>query len=323
MPLLNKDHVIVSRFVNVMVNKEDFIGRKFTRLEVISFYEIKKVNNKNRSFWKCLCDCGNSINVSRNSLTNENTKSCGCLYKETRKTCGKVNKKNDKYLAEKNVYRCYKKDAKKRNLIFEIDFELFLDLVNKYCIYCNSKPNNKIKYHTHSAVINGLDRVNNTLGYVKDNIVSCCSVCNKMKRTYSLEDFKKWAASLNINYSTEKEYNEYTILQNLDLAFNKYFYSIKSKSKYRKLEFNLSKDFVYHISLKNCYYCSKKPENIFYTKSNIYKFYYSGIDRVDNNLGYLEYNCVPCCKQCNYAKNNHTIDFFIQHVKNINEIINK
>ncbi len=30
--------------------------------------------------WACLCDCGNTTTVSRNSLSTGNTKSCGCLH---------------------------------------------------------------------------------------------------------------------------------------------------------------------------------------------------------------------------------------------------
>ena len=30
--------------------------------------------------WECLCDCGNTIVVSSNHLTTNNTQSCGCLF---------------------------------------------------------------------------------------------------------------------------------------------------------------------------------------------------------------------------------------------------
>lgn len=32
------------------------------------------------------------------------------------------------------------------------------------------------------------------------------------------------------------------------------------------------------------------------------EFISNGIDRIDNNRGYVKENCVPCCKTCNYAK---------------------
>ena len=39
----------------------------------------KNPNGSTKSYWKCKCDCGNTIIVSGNSLQQENTKSCGCI----------------------------------------------------------------------------------------------------------------------------------------------------------------------------------------------------------------------------------------------------
>jgi hypothetical protein len=41
-------------------------------------------------------------------------------------------------------------------------------------------------------IYNGVDRVNNSLGYTKDNCKPCCKMCNKMKGTMSLEEFKSF-----------------------------------------------------------------------------------------------------------------------------------
>ena len=55
---------------------------------------------------------------------------------------------------------------------------------------------------------------------------------------------------------------------------------------------------------------------------NISKVYYeelksNGLDRVDNNKGYTIDNVVPCCKRCNYAKNNQTPREFKEWVKKV------
>lgn len=48
-----------------------------------------------------------------------------------------------------------------------------------------------------------------------------------------------------------------------------------------------------------------------------------GIDRVDNNTGYLFNNCNACCKTCNMMKHSHSVeDFKNQIIKIYKNIIN-
>ena len=53
--------------------------QKFNRLTVLDFAYIKN----EKSYWNCLCDCGNEIVTAGWSLKSGRTKSCGCLQKET------------------------------------------------------------------------------------------------------------------------------------------------------------------------------------------------------------------------------------------------
>ena len=57
------------------ITKKDLIGQRFGRLTVIE-------NLYSQGKKKCLCDCGNIIDVVTTNLTNGNTKSCGCYQKE-------------------------------------------------------------------------------------------------------------------------------------------------------------------------------------------------------------------------------------------------
>lgn len=41
--------------------------------------------------WKCVCDCGLTVIATANNLRNGNTKSCGCLRRETASKRGKDN----------------------------------------------------------------------------------------------------------------------------------------------------------------------------------------------------------------------------------------
>lgn len=70
----------------------------------------------------------------------------------------------------------------------------------------------------------------------------------------------------------------------------------------------LTKGWKYTITLKQlrrlislpCHYCDSPPAQLYPTKEM--QFYYSALDRVDNEKGYETDNVVPCCKFCNRAK---------------------
>ncbi len=63
---------------------KDLTGRRFGRLVAKRW---AGVNKHRQSMWLCLCDCGEKVAVNANNLTGDKTKSCGCLYLDTRKTC--------------------------------------------------------------------------------------------------------------------------------------------------------------------------------------------------------------------------------------------
>lgn len=56
------------------------IGRRFSRLNVVSVYR----RNKKTTVCVCICRCGNTTKVLASNLKRGATRSCGCLYKETR-----------------------------------------------------------------------------------------------------------------------------------------------------------------------------------------------------------------------------------------------
>lgn len=78
----------------------------------------------------------------------------------------------------KGKYRVYKGNAKARNLVFNLTLEQFMEYWQKPCFYCGD-----------AIETIGLDRVDNTLGYSADNIVSCCATCNNMKKNLPQDVF--------------------------------------------------------------------------------------------------------------------------------------
>ena len=57
---------------------KDITGERFERLVVKNLAYIQD----QKTFWNCLCDCGNTKVVPLSSLRNKGTRSCGCLSSE-------------------------------------------------------------------------------------------------------------------------------------------------------------------------------------------------------------------------------------------------
>lgn len=48
-------------------------------------------------------------------------------------------------------------------------------------------------------------------------------------------------------------------------------------------------------------------------------YVYNGVDRLDNAVGYLPGNCVPCCKFCNLAKAGGSYEEFVAYLDRVVE----
>ena len=58
---------------------KNIVGQKFGRLTVIKYLYSKK----HKPYWLCQCDCGNEYVACSGALRDGNTRSCGCLAKES------------------------------------------------------------------------------------------------------------------------------------------------------------------------------------------------------------------------------------------------
>lgn len=164
----------------------DLVGQRFGKLVIVS----KTTPNKIRQIrWVCKCDCGNNHITTTTMLRAGNIKSCGCYRNECRKLPGDGGSFNEWF----NAYR-YNSNYHSRKKEFSLSKREFRLITSKNCQYCGSEP--KPYYAKHRAVIspvpylcNGIDRVNNDIGYTLSNCVPCCSMCNYMKRGLSSSEF--------------------------------------------------------------------------------------------------------------------------------------
>lgn len=86
----------------------------------------------------------------------------------------------------------------------------------------------------------------------------------------------------------------------------------KSQAKRRGISFNLTIDQAEIFFQGDCYYCGAKSSNVANYKKTNGAYIYSGIDRVDNSLGYTVDNCVSCCKNCNKSKSDATKNIILR-----------
>lgn len=185
---------------------KNLVGQKFGRLTVLEFVGFKVFwKNRRESNWKVKCSCGTEKVLRIGVL--RRTKSCGCLLDEFRKNIlpNKTTQRNIKPFGEASKHCCYKgyiNRSKRKNIDFEFTKEEFLQLTQKKCYYCGRLPRTSIKTvvgkrkRNGSFVYNGLDRIDSSKGYTKENCVTCCEICNKAKRDLSQIEFLEWITDI-------------------------------------------------------------------------------------------------------------------------------
>src|SRR3990172_10920586 len=172
-------------------NYKDLTNQRFGKWKILQDSLEKQ---RRDPIWICQCDCGTIRKVSGNSLRN-GSKSCGC-FKPNRKYKSKI--RSDVYAKEYCIYCRYRIEARKRNLIFNLTFNDFLELIFHPCYYCGKEKTNKQKMRDGNYLFyNGIDRVDNTIGYLLNNCVACCRNCNVRKRSVDLNMIYKILEFLN------------------------------------------------------------------------------------------------------------------------------
>lgn len=169
---------------------KDLTGMVFGRLTVIerAGWTTPSKSGQKKITWLCKCSCGKYATVSTGSLRCGHTSSCGCYRREL-----PVNKALPKGKSALNaLYSNYKYNAAKRGYLFELTIGMFQEITKQDCHYCSSPPSST---HRGKATIsgdytyNGIDRQDNSKGYVVGNVVACCKHCNQAKGEQSVEDF--------------------------------------------------------------------------------------------------------------------------------------
>lgn len=93
----------------------------------------------------------------------------------------------------------------------------------------------------------------------------------------------------------------------------------KANAHERGYVYTLSKEQLLGLMSQHCHYCGAEPSNVSSGRDYNGSFTYNGVDRVDNDQGYMIDNVVSCCRQCNVAKHTHPAKAFLEWVTRVYE----
>lgn len=179
--------------------KINLVGSRFSKLTVTSLLKSGE--------WECRCDCGNTIARSTGYLN---------YHASSRQSCKRCAQRLNRTKSPgegswKVYYNNYRRGAEKRNLRFDLNLQQFKDICGQNCYYGGESPRQYNKYSSEQALakgvdpetlangwilINGIDRLDSSIGYIQGNIVPCCSRCNYAKLDRSEEEFLQTVKSI-------------------------------------------------------------------------------------------------------------------------------
>ena len=164
------------------------VGDRFGKLVILRQDGVhKKPCGTTERRWLCKCDCGNEVSVLGHNLKSGNTKSCGCLPKQSRlpNNRGVIN----------HIILQYKRHARDRGLAWGLSYEDVEHLIQQPCFYCGTiNSNHKVTKNCKEGYDhNGIDRIDSFVGYEPNNVVPCCKICNYAKSNLTKDDFINWA----------------------------------------------------------------------------------------------------------------------------------
>lgn len=124
------------------------------------------------------------------------------MDKKLEKTLKPIRKKQSEELKRaKNLVSDYKwHDMKTYGFEEEVDFDgqwIVDNIFNEGCIYCGETDWKKL----------GCDRIDNLKGHTKDNVVPCCTRCNRLRSNkFTVDEMKEIGAVIKKIENRHKEY---------------------------------------------------------------------------------------------------------------------
>lgn len=160
-------------------NDLDIVGQRSRTLEITE--DLGRINGSHKARAVCRkCGAEKVIFVQTFQLNLHNCKCSHINWKVLPPGMASAN----------SLLRQYKFNAAKKGLPFLLTDERFFELTKMNCYLCNDPPS---AFYRHSKgcngayLYNGIDRVDNALGYTEENSRPCCAPCNLIKHHRTLD----------------------------------------------------------------------------------------------------------------------------------------
>ncbi len=234
-------------------------------------------------------------------LINEGQILCGMFFRG----CDNQLVKNDIDNKYKNCESCrIKKSGKLYNCAFEGCTFKFKNKDDKYCgkhirqlIRDDGKENNIIYCDIDRGCFNKI---------ISDSKCEDCKNIEKEKVSIEIDNLRQ-KHNIIINKASnilDKKQENYTI------CIAELWRSVQRNAYSRSLLFTLTESDFEKLIIQPCYYCG------FVSNTRL-----NGIDRMNNNKGYILSNCISCCKMCNIIKTIQHPNEFLDKVDIINNYV--
>lgn len=178
------------------------IGQTFGQLTVLSLSVYGTASGKRRYLAECSCTCGNQKKILTASLRSGRTKTCGCGREQYKKLTGK---NSAQFVGFEEIsgtfWKHYTNKAKRRGLEVAITMEeawKIYEAQGRRCalsgVEIGFAPANQNRLTTAS-----MDRLDNDLGYTKDNVQWVHKWVNLMRNTLEVDQFLWWCHEIASN----------------------------------------------------------------------------------------------------------------------------
>lgn len=162
-------------------NKE-LLNKRFGMLVAIEL--LGEYRNHN-SVYKCICDCGNTVEVLTGNLKSGGSKSCGCVRYQSGENS--MSWKGHKELSGR-YYCIVKANAASRNINFNISIEYLYNLFIAQDRKC-ALTGTELILSTKANQTASVDRINSDLGYIEGNVQWVHKDVNIMKMYFNQDYF--------------------------------------------------------------------------------------------------------------------------------------